>query len=578
MPTSDAIHLVTLETSGNQATIFATNKLRNIVGASELIYRVGTEYIARAIKKTTGRAFETEKICEEKPIEDTKGPYVEVALATSGKALLLIRGEELAQKFITEWSALIVDEAPGIDAFAAYSKIPLDLSRPLDEAKEYSFPQVYADAMKRYSLAKMNHPSPLARFQRIPIVAECQYSGRPASKSRDGIPLSRAALAQIDVSRGKDFKNRLKSLYPEGMDWIIEDGNGLEFLEKDQSIRWAAVVHADGNGLGQLFIKLDKIVKKLIGEHATGRDYINHYRAFSDALDKVNQAAFKETVKEVWKNDKKANIVPIVVGGDDLTAVMDGAKAIEFTRKYMEKFSSRTAEHPAMKDILKKDGLSRLGMCAGLAIVKPHFPFAQAYDLAAELTKSAKKVKKPSGADAIALDFHVLYDSVAISIEDIREKLSIKDQRLTAKPYALSKGSGSSEDESEEGKRASQAWLELHDISRFDKAVCALGKRDSEGKRLLPSSQSHTVRGDLFAEARETQEVEWKFLLNKYPEFKNLWSKVADTDLLYHKMQTDEYYMYFTYFLDALEAVEFVSGNDPSEPNNPSKSEEEIHA
>ena len=38
------IRLINLETGGNQAYIFASNKLRNVVGASELLYRVGTRY------------------------------------------------------------------------------------------------------------------------------------------------------------------------------------------------------------------------------------------------------------------------------------------------------------------------------------------------------------------------------------------------------------------------------------------------------------------------------------------------------------------------------------------------------
>ena len=63
--TSSDIYLISLETGGNQAYIFSTNKLRNVVGASELIYRTGTEYVERAVREATCRVFSVEKIVDE---------------------------------------------------------------------------------------------------------------------------------------------------------------------------------------------------------------------------------------------------------------------------------------------------------------------------------------------------------------------------------------------------------------------------------------------------------------------------------------------------------------------------------
>src|SRR5207248_5808634 len=70
-----------------------------------------------------------------------------------------------------------------------------------------------------------------------------------------------------------------------------------------------------------------------------------------------------------------------------------------------------------------------LTACAGVAIVKPHFPFALAYDLAEELLRSAKSVKHrlspaaqggPKRMPASALDFHVLYDAGRTRLDTLR--------------------------------------------------------------------------------------------------------------------------------------------------------------
>lgn len=91
------MHLILIETSGNQNYIFSTNKLRENVGASELTYRVGTQWVLKAVEEVGGPSglwadnsaqFRRNLLNTQlnRPINE-EGVLVEVIVATSGKAL-----------------------------------------------------------------------------------------------------------------------------------------------------------------------------------------------------------------------------------------------------------------------------------------------------------------------------------------------------------------------------------------------------------------------------------------------------------------------------------------------------------
>ena len=173
MPEND-IYLISLETGGNQAYIFATNKLRNIVGASELLYRVGTSYVTRALEKIKAQGkYDT-------AIEENSDQEFEIIISTSGKALLLARARDRAKEFITAWSSIVISEAPGVDAVAVVSKTPVDLTLKLDDKSQNSYMKVFKETERQMSLLRMQEGLPLTRFQRLPLAAECEFSGLSA--------------------------------------------------------------------------------------------------------------------------------------------------------------------------------------------------------------------------------------------------------------------------------------------------------------------------------------------------------------------------------------------------------------
>jgi hypothetical protein len=119
------VHLVLVETSGNQNYIFATNKLSENVGASELTARVGTQFVLEAVREAGGPGLWTDSMsmaevrravrdgARNRPV-DGSNP-VEVILAASGKALLLVREKAVGTRIIRQVTRLALKEAPGLE-------------------------------------------------------------------------------------------------------------------------------------------------------------------------------------------------------------------------------------------------------------------------------------------------------------------------------------------------------------------------------------------------------------------------------------------------------------------------------
>jgi hypothetical protein len=171
------------------------------------------------------------------------------------------------------------------------------------------------------------------------------------------------------------------------------------------------------------------------------RDYIDKLRSFSLALDECTEKAFCQALAVLRPRRDIIPIVPLVLGGDDLTVVCDGRQALQFTKTFIDCFEEETRKHPAINSILKEGVTS----CAGVAIVKPHFPFFAGYQLAEELLKSAKKLAKKDkdGKDRdpplSAIDYHILYDASGPDLDRIREELTVDDEktRLVGRPYLV---------------------------------------------------------------------------------------------------------------------------------------------
>ncbi len=186
--------------------------------------------------------------------------------------------------------------------------------------------------------------------------------------------------------------------------------------------------------------------------------------------------------------------------------------------------------------------------CAGVAIVKPHFPFFSAYTLAEELLREAKTLAKQGATPFSAVDFHVLYDASAPDLERIRQSLTVDDGKtsLVARPYTVSPNQG-------------PKHRHFDDLQRRLKSTRAT---DDENRRLLPNSMLHELREGLFLGRRQAN-ARLKLAMGRHdPEhFGNL---IHATDGKGYSLFWDEDgKMSYTALLDTMDLAEFWEESAP---------------
>jgi len=245
---------------GIQDFIFKTNQLQEIVGASEIVKNIEQEF----------RDF-------------TQISNDNILLNAAGNIKAIFDDEEKLKKVVLEFPKMIMQEAYGITISQAVVKMEGDKQTPEE-----------INMLEKKLKIQRNKPS-LPLDLSINILKHAPKTARP----------------QIEKDMDMATKQK-RDAYADWFKKVIE--NEAEF-EKSKELSYIsngknkiAVIHADGNGLGQLIPKLSNISK------------------FSKSLNEATTEAYEVAKKKV-ENDK---IRKIILGGDDMTIICDANYALSF--------------------------------------------------------------------------------------------------------------------------------------------------------------------------------------------------------------------------------------------------------
>lgn len=414
-----------LDTTGIQSYIFGSNRLRENIGASYLVGRVTEVWVEQILHDE----FEIKN-----PEASIKTQDIERVYAGGGNTVLLFKSAELAIDFTQKLSLKVLKEAPGINLVVAHRhNFEWDKDQLYDTVQEM---------MKCDLDVKKRSRTPSSPLLGLGVTQDCNSTRLVAidqSKkysSPADYPVSREIKAKLKVAKNDESENANKDLRRQIFRFPLKYEVPLDFDHFGRSkgeISYIAVVHIDGNSMGKRFQEF--------GKGKSDQEYITCMRQLSESVkqagmnaleivaravvdgieDDVDQAGKPiKTFKKGFRihEDKYLPFRPLVYGGDDVTFVCDGRIGLTLATQYLKEFENQKAA----------DG-NPLTACAGVCIVKAHYPFARAYELSEALCRSAKKIAKhdrildnerPEPVSAI--DWHIAASGLLGDLTEIRER------------------------------------------------------------------------------------------------------------------------------------------------------------
>lgn len=416
------------EAKSIQSFILATNRLKEIVGASELVESLCRRLLDDALHSLGDK---------------TK---IEFSRRGGGAFFAFSDDKEAIDNLAMLWPLLVRQYAPDLPFVHA-------------RAEEVSARAAY-EAAHRQLLADRNRP--IARLPQVgPFVQRNRRTGEPAitllKLKNESEPVDAATRRKLNFSKGVKLARRFApdcgwdawplNLSPEEQDLetgaTATDGSERDFPFPDER-RYLALVHADGNGLGQLLMNLYRC--------ATPDNFINVFRDFSNAVARATERAAQQATKQVLEPALVDGVFParpIVLGGDDMTMLVRADLALDFTRSFLTAFASESKD--ALTTLVNRHHIAdlppRLTACAGIAYAKASQPFYMLHELAEGLCKHAKRrakaMAKSSQEVPSALAFHRVITALTDDYPSVlARELTVDNFRQTLECYALEANDG----------------------------------------------------------------------------------------------------------------------------------------
>lgn len=406
---------------GIQGFIFASNRLKEIVGGSEIVEALTTTFLNELMAnlKLNGA--------------------IRVISQAAGNVRLVFEREESAKLLFRMFPLAVELFAPGLQVVQALTPITGSLFEAMADAESDLRRQ------RNRPSPELPVPGPLAVRSRRDGRGAVDFATTPEGRSE---AVSRAQKRKLDMHLTGHYAV-LSKVTPDNYNnharWPL---NFEHVVNPDHN--YLAVVHMDGNGLGQMVMAMGKhLQSKSLDEE------IEMFHAFSTAISASTQAAVREALNQTIQIALKTTprdsaqpyyfpIRPLVCAGDDITMIMSAEFALDFVSAYLPRLHTESTSQfnqGKLSQVAEAIGAEEgIKACAGIAFIKSHYPFTDAYELSESLCKYAKE---KTGRKKSAVAFWRVTTGAVAEFEEILTSELTTDSKtsLTMMPYLAEQAS-----------------------------------------------------------------------------------------------------------------------------------------
>ena len=463
------LQAILFDTRSIQKYIFSSNRLKTNIGASFLVESAFARELLHVLRELFGESEVDDATWRE--VESPDWTRMEqrcrIGYIGGGNALVLFREETTDEELvevIRAFTKRLLWKSPGLRTGAARGEIVLDadgsyrvtrvklangeeeeiddlthLVHKLKAQQNLFFPAVSlpytgltlsceasAETANAYDVDDVQQESRFISWEvKRKLLAARKKDGIIAPAEEELLDKLRSVLKSLE---GEPFTASVPYTFvPDKLAEALQKyafPSEFEKLGQRETEDYMAIVHIDGNNMGEKFRDSDTLTKR---KNMSLAVYKKTITAFSVLLDDIigDYASLQKHLVLEEADDGKLflPIRPIVLGGDDMTFVCTAKYALAFTRTIME----------ALNDL-------GIDSCGGISILPTAYPFFRGYEIAEQLCSAAKSKMRAMRKEGTScwLDFAILHGEQPPTLEQIRaQQYSGKCGTMHFGPYRV---------------------------------------------------------------------------------------------------------------------------------------------